>query len=81
MTVEKISAVTFRVANRAFSVRFYRDVLGMELVYGGVGVRRGVAKAGWNLGQFRAVLATDHRPLGALRMKIVSQCREQAGGE
>ena len=35
MTVEKISAVTFRVANMRSSVRFYRDVLGMELVYGG----------------------------------------------
>ena len=37
MTVEKISAVTFRVANMRSSVRFYRDVLGMELVYGGEG--------------------------------------------
>ena len=35
MTVESISAVTFRVANMQSSVRFYRDVLGMELVYGG----------------------------------------------
>jgi catechol 2,3-dioxygenase-like lactoylglutathione lyase family enzyme len=35
MTVEQISAVTFRVANMRNSVRFYRDVLGMELVYGG----------------------------------------------
>ena len=34
-TVEKISAVTFRVANMAESVRFYRDVLGMEILYGG----------------------------------------------
>jgi catechol 2,3-dioxygenase-like lactoylglutathione lyase family enzyme len=34
-TIEKISAVTFRVANMAESVRFYRDVLGMELLYGG----------------------------------------------
>ena len=33
--VQKISAVTFRVANMAESVRFYRDVLGMELLYGG----------------------------------------------
>jgi catechol 2,3-dioxygenase-like lactoylglutathione lyase family enzyme len=33
--IEKISAVTFRVANMRNSVRFYRDVLGMGLVYGG----------------------------------------------
>ncbi len=35
MTVEKISAVTLRVANMRDSVRFYRDVLGMEIIYGG----------------------------------------------
>ena len=34
-SVEKISAVTFRVLNMAECVRFYRDVLGMELLYGG----------------------------------------------
>jgi catechol 2,3-dioxygenase-like lactoylglutathione lyase family enzyme len=34
-TVEKISAVTIRVAKMNESVRFYRDVLGMELLYGG----------------------------------------------
>ena len=33
--VEKISAVTFRVAKMNDSVRFYRDILGMELLYGG----------------------------------------------
>ena len=33
--IEKISAVTLRVANMMESVRFYRDVLGMELLYGG----------------------------------------------
>jgi len=33
--VEKISAVTFRVLNMKASVQFYRDVLGMELLYGG----------------------------------------------
>ena len=33
--VEKISAVTFQVTNMQVSVRFYRDVLGMELIYGG----------------------------------------------
>jgi catechol 2,3-dioxygenase-like lactoylglutathione lyase family enzyme len=33
--IERISAVTFRVANMADSVRFYREVLGMELLYGG----------------------------------------------
>jgi catechol 2,3-dioxygenase-like lactoylglutathione lyase family enzyme len=36
-TMERISAVTFRVVNMSESVRFYRDVLGMELVYGGEG--------------------------------------------
>jgi len=34
-TIERISAVTFRVVNVTQSVRFYRDVLGMELLYGG----------------------------------------------
>jgi catechol 2,3-dioxygenase-like lactoylglutathione lyase family enzyme len=33
--VEKVSAVTFQVTNMQVSVRFYRDVLGMELIYGG----------------------------------------------
>jgi catechol 2,3-dioxygenase-like lactoylglutathione lyase family enzyme len=33
--VEKISAVTFQVTKMQASVRFYRDVLGMELIYGG----------------------------------------------
>jgi catechol 2,3-dioxygenase-like lactoylglutathione lyase family enzyme len=37
MRVERISALTFRVANMAESVRFYRDVLGMEIIYGGEG--------------------------------------------
>ena len=36
-TIEMISAVTFRVANMTESVRFYRDVLGMALLYGGEG--------------------------------------------
>jgi catechol 2,3-dioxygenase-like lactoylglutathione lyase family enzyme len=36
-SIEKISAVTFRVMNMTQSVRFYRDVLGMELLYGGEG--------------------------------------------
>ena len=35
MTVEKILAVTFRVLNMKASVRFYKDVLGMEIIYGG----------------------------------------------
>ncbi len=34
-SIGKISAVTFRVMNMTQSVRFYRDVLGMELLYGG----------------------------------------------
>ena len=36
-TIERISAVTFRVVNMTQSMRFYRDVLGMELLYGGEG--------------------------------------------
>lgn len=36
-SIEKISAVTFRVVNMTESVRFYKDVLGMELLYGGEG--------------------------------------------
>src|SRR5882757_760067 len=35
MRIEKISAVTIRVSVMSRSVRFYRDVLGMEIVYGG----------------------------------------------
>ena len=35
MRIEKISAVTFRVLNMKASVRFYGDVLGMEIVFGG----------------------------------------------
>ncbi len=35
MRLEKIAAVTLRVANMQRSVHFYRDVLGMELLYGG----------------------------------------------
>ncbi len=37
MAVEKISAITLQVADMGRSVRFYRDVLGMELLYGGEG--------------------------------------------
>ncbi len=33
--IQKISAVTFRVRNMKASVQFYRDVLGMDLLYGG----------------------------------------------
>ena len=33
--VEKISAITFRTANMKASVQLYRDVRGMELLYGG----------------------------------------------
>jgi catechol 2,3-dioxygenase-like lactoylglutathione lyase family enzyme len=33
--VERISAVTLAVANMGASVRFYRDVLGPEIIYGG----------------------------------------------
>ena len=34
-TIEKISAITFRVLNMKTSVQFYRNVLGMVLLYGG----------------------------------------------
>ena len=34
-TIEKISTITFRVLNMKASVQFYRNVLGMELLYGG----------------------------------------------
>ena len=33
--VEKISAVTLRVANMEASVHFYQAVLGLEIIYGG----------------------------------------------
>ena len=35
--VEKISAVTLRVTNMQSSVRFYKNVLGLEIIYGGEG--------------------------------------------
>ncbi len=35
VNVERLSAVTLRVANMGASVRFYRDVLGLEIIYGG----------------------------------------------
>ena len=35
MTVEKISAVTLKVASMPASVRFYKDLLGLEIIYGG----------------------------------------------
>jgi hypothetical protein len=35
MMVEKISAVTLKVASMRTSVRFYKDVLGMDIVFGG----------------------------------------------
>ena len=33
--VEKISAVTLRVTDMQLSVRFYKNVLGLEIIYGG----------------------------------------------
>jgi catechol 2,3-dioxygenase-like lactoylglutathione lyase family enzyme len=33
--VERISAITFQVTNMQVSVQLYRDVLGIELIYGG----------------------------------------------
>ena len=35
MDIERISAVTLKVASMTNSVRFYRDVLGMVVIYGG----------------------------------------------
>ena len=35
MRIEKISAVTLRVLNMKASMRFYKDVLGMEVLHGG----------------------------------------------
>ena len=35
VTVEKLSAVTLKVASMPTSVRFYRDLLGLEILYGG----------------------------------------------
>ena len=34
-SIEKISAITFIVGDMQRSVRFYHDVLGLELLYGG----------------------------------------------
>lgn len=34
-SIEKISAITLKVANMEVSVRFYRDMLGLEILYGG----------------------------------------------
>jgi catechol 2,3-dioxygenase-like lactoylglutathione lyase family enzyme len=34
VNVQKISAVTLLVASMPASVRFYRDLLGMEVIYG-----------------------------------------------
>lgn len=33
--VEKISAITIRVSNMRTSVHFYRNILGLEITYGG----------------------------------------------
>jgi len=35
VNIEKISAVTLKVSDMTVAVRFYRDVLGMEIIYGG----------------------------------------------
>ena len=35
MSIEKISAVTLKVKSMEASVQFYRDLLGMEVIYGG----------------------------------------------
>ena len=35
MKIEKISAITLKVRDMRASVRFYKDVLGLEMLYGG----------------------------------------------
>jgi catechol 2,3-dioxygenase-like lactoylglutathione lyase family enzyme len=35
VNIERISAVTLKVSEMTVAVRFYRDVLGMEIIYGG----------------------------------------------
>jgi catechol 2,3-dioxygenase-like lactoylglutathione lyase family enzyme len=35
VVIEKISAVTLKVVSMPTSVRFYRDLLGLEIIYGG----------------------------------------------
>ena len=35
LKVERISAITLKVANMEIAVKFYGDVLGMEIIYGG----------------------------------------------
>ena len=35
VNIENISAVTLKVADMTVAVRFYRDVLGLEIIYGG----------------------------------------------
>ncbi len=37
MKVERVSAVTLKVRDMRSSVRFYRDILGLEVIYGGEG--------------------------------------------
>src|ERR1700680_2191660 len=44
--IEKISAITFRVLDMKASVQFYRNVLGMELLYGGEGASFSSLRAG-----------------------------------
>jgi catechol 2,3-dioxygenase-like lactoylglutathione lyase family enzyme len=34
-TIEKLSAITLKVAHMGESVRFYHHILGMEIIYGG----------------------------------------------
>ena len=36
MNVERISAVTLKVRDMARSVHFYREILGLEIIYGGL---------------------------------------------
>ncbi|SRR5258705_13681174 len=44
-TIEKISAITFRVLDIGASAQFYRNVLGVELLYGGATADRGLCSA------------------------------------
>ena len=74
--VGKISAVTFRVVNMWRSVRFYRDMLGMEIVYAEEQGLRGAAEVRiyghvpriqqpfWNVKSVPVSLAPDAEPIG-----------------
>ncbi len=57
MNVQSISAVTLAVANMARSVDFYRDKVGLEIIYGGGSASFTSFKVG--PGYLNLILATD----------------------